>query len=63
MTRAPQGFMEDMTPESIKRRALIANTSEKGRKARAASPWNKGPMCDTPNAGRSFKRYQSNAKP
>lgn len=34
------------------------NTSAKGRKARSASPWNRGPMCDTPNAGRSFRQYQ-----
>lgn len=34
----------------------VGNTSEKGRKGRALSPWNRGPMCGTPNAVRSFKR-------
>lgn len=28
-----------------------------GRAGRKASPWNRGPMCDTPNAGRSYQRY------
>ncbi|MGH8083907.1 MAG: hypothetical protein ACREPV_01345 [Lysobacter sp.] len=25
------------------------------------SPWRRGPNCDTPNAGKSFKRYAARA--
>lgn len=34
----------------------VGNTSAKGRLGRARSPWDAGPMCDTPNAVRTFKR-------
>lgn len=37
----------------------IGNTSAKGRKGRARSPWDAGPMCDTPNAQRTFKRNRA----
>ena len=34
------------------------NTTEKARKAKAKSPWNRGPMCPGHKALRSFKEYK-----
>ena len=59
---APRSFMADLSSEAQARRARKAThdvhqKSAAGRAARAVSPWGRGPMCDTPNAARSFKRY------
>lgn len=45
-----------LTPEQ-RARMVAGNTSEKARKAKAASPWSRGPMCDTKRAKRSFRAY------
>jgi hypothetical protein len=36
------------------KRKLSEVRSEAGKKGRAASPWNRGPHCKTPNARRTF---------
>jgi hypothetical protein len=39
---------------------MSTNGGGKGAKAKvrnARSPWRRGPMCDTPNAVKSYKRY------
>ena len=55
--RAQPAHLCHLTPEQ-KRRQASGNTSAKGKKARAASPWNRGPNCNGPNAGASFSRYR-----
>lgn len=47
-----------LTPEQ-RARMVSGNTSEKARKGRAASPWNRGPMCDTKRALGSHKAYKA----
>ena len=45
------------TPEARARHAAANAGPRKGRASRKVSPWNRGPMCDSPNARKSFKRY------
>lgn len=47
--------LRNLTPEQKKRQAS-GNTSEKGRKGRASSPWGRFPMCESPNARRHFSK-------
>lgn len=50
----------DYSPEAQRRRSLLAvptNTPEKARKGRKASPWNRGPNCDTARARAAHMRY------
>lgn len=51
----------DLTPEQIAR-MVAGNTSAKARKAKAASPWNRGPMCDTKRALGSYKAHKAEGK-
>lgn len=60
MTTQPDR-LQHLSPEERQRQAS-GNTSAKGRKARTASPWNRGPMCDTANAGKSFQRYKKRGR-
>lgn len=64
---SPAGFMRDLSPEAQSRRSRKAThdvhqKAAAGRAARAVSPWGRGPMCDTPNAAKAFKRYTEAGK-
>lgn len=61
MTTQPQ-HLARLTPEQ-KQRQASGNDSAKGRKARKASPWSKGPMCEGPNSKASFNRYCAKSRP
>jgi hypothetical protein len=60
MTTQPE-TLRNLTPEQKKRQAS-GNTSAKGKKARAASPWNKGPMCGSFSAGLSYLQLKRKPK-
>lgn len=45
-----------LTPEQ-RARMVSGNTSEKARKAKAASPWSRGPNCEGKRAKASYARY------
>lgn len=58
------------TPEARARHAASVKAipaphvaSQRGRAGRLASPWNRGPMVDSPNAKLSFMRNARKAKP
>lgn len=53
--------LRQLSAEERQRQAR-GNTSDKGRAGRSASPWNRGPMCDTANAGKSFQRYKKRGR-
>lgn len=53
--------LRNLSPEARARRAS-GNTTAKARAGRAASPWNRGPMCATANAKSAFQRYQEAGK-
>jgi hypothetical protein len=50
-----------LTPEQ-KARMAAGNDSAKGKKARAASPWNKAPMCGSERAAMARMRYVAKSK-
>lgn len=60
MSTQPE-HLRNLSPEARARQAS-GNTTAKGRQGRAASPWNRGPMCATRNGTSAFQRYQERRK-
>ena len=61
MTEQPKA-LQTLTPEQRARQAA-GNTSAKGMKGRAASPWSKQSNCATKRAKASFETYLKRGAP
>lgn len=61
MSAQPE-HLRNLTP-AARTRQSSGNTTAKARTGRAASPWNRGPMCATSNAKVAFERYQEAGRP
>ena len=61
MTTQPKS-LQNLSPEQRARQSA-GNTTAKGMKGRAASPWNKSPNCATKRAKASFETYLKRGTP